>query len=648
MPPTKIKSPTLIGGISQQPPHRRFPSQVDQAVNVVFDVATGASKRPGTEFVTAPSTLSVDGDYSIESLEIGTSEYIIVVGNGGSGASIFRVFQADGREATVNIDSASQTYIDLNSPNGSDFRFASNAELTVVLNTTVTADQDGSGSLDPASLPHKLTRTSAESATAVAVFALDPNTWPDRTAGTDSNNPGPTVAVDHTALSDVTFYRDRLVLAGGEYIAFSEVGEYFNFWLVDPTSIVDSDTLEARVASNIQSIQDFKRALVIFTESGQQYESNTPDLLTPTTLGINPTTFYETQDVHPVALGAAIFFIGDKTGTSILFEYLYDDTQISSVAAETTRHVDDLLPDTIRSLDGSSGNTTVLMLPNNQPEGGDLLLESGDLLLLESGGSDNILLDVAPTGSNELYVYRYYYNAESKQQSAFSIYRYGENDTIADIAVMGNYCYMLTKLEGGSTAYVLERQPLGLSAGPAEGLDCSVHLDRQVLLTGAYSSPNTTWTLDSSALSANKAVLGGGFGETAGTELDLTQDGAAFSVAGEYNAGSAFVGQTFTFTLQPTRLFRRDRNGVADILGDLWLSKIGIEHYESCEYDLVVSTPRRADRTKSFSATAPATGKTEAFFGGEADDTTVKIQSVSSKQVTISAYEVDANHHPRA
>jgi len=80
----------------------------------------------------------------------------------------------------------------------------------------------------------------------------------------------------------------------------------------------------------------------------------------------------------------------------------------------------------------------------------------------------------------------------------------------------------------------------------------------------------------------------------------------------------------------------------------LWLSKIGIEHYESCEYDLVVSTPRRADRTKSFSATAPATGKTEAFFGGEADDTTVKIQSVSSKQVTISAYEVDANHHPRA
>jgi hypothetical protein len=46
-----LRLPLLFGGISNQPPHVRHPSQVEDAENFVFQVAHGATKRPGSEFV---------------------------------------------------------------------------------------------------------------------------------------------------------------------------------------------------------------------------------------------------------------------------------------------------------------------------------------------------------------------------------------------------------------------------------------------------------------------------------------------------------------------------------------------------------------------------------------------------------------------
>jgi hypothetical protein len=52
-----LRHPLLFGGISDQPASVRHPSQVEDAENVVFSVAHGATKRPGTEYVATISTL---------------------------------------------------------------------------------------------------------------------------------------------------------------------------------------------------------------------------------------------------------------------------------------------------------------------------------------------------------------------------------------------------------------------------------------------------------------------------------------------------------------------------------------------------------------------------------------------------------------
>jgi hypothetical protein len=52
-----LRLPLLYGGISNQPPHVRHPSQVEDAENFVFQVAHGATKRPGSEFIAAITSL---------------------------------------------------------------------------------------------------------------------------------------------------------------------------------------------------------------------------------------------------------------------------------------------------------------------------------------------------------------------------------------------------------------------------------------------------------------------------------------------------------------------------------------------------------------------------------------------------------------
>ena len=46
-----IDAPVLSAGVSTQPAHLRYPSQVEAATNVWFDVLDGCSRRPGTRLV---------------------------------------------------------------------------------------------------------------------------------------------------------------------------------------------------------------------------------------------------------------------------------------------------------------------------------------------------------------------------------------------------------------------------------------------------------------------------------------------------------------------------------------------------------------------------------------------------------------------
>ena len=96
-------------------------------------------------------------------------------------------------------------------------------------------------------------------------------------------------------------------------------------------------------------------------------------------------------------------------------------------------------------------------------------------------------------------------------------------------------------------------------------LNYPIFLDRQLTLTGSYSSPSTTWTIPFVDATVDTIVLGAAHGTNAG--LILTPDsnvGQAVKVTGDYSAGTATVGRMFTMTVELSRPFVRDAQGTAD------------------------------------------------------------------------------------
>lgn len=136
-----LRIPALYDGISRQPASRRFPTQVADAWNVLFDIATGPSKRPGSWFireVCEPPTLA-NTNVRLHPIDRDGSEQYLVIYSGASGATsaMVRVVPIEGAAATVNISADAQEYLDTNDASTDEFRLITIADATLILNRTV-------------------------------------------------------------------------------------------------------------------------------------------------------------------------------------------------------------------------------------------------------------------------------------------------------------------------------------------------------------------------------------------------------------------------------------------------------------------------------------------------------------------------------
>jgi hypothetical protein len=132
--------PSLLGGVSQQPASVRFPNQCEKSDNALASVVDGLVKRPPAEHIAKV----VDGDPGasmIHTIDRGVGErYALILRN--ADAKIFDlttgdevdVYDSDGNEA----DATDFVYLTSSDP-VADFRAASIADYTFVLNTTKVA-----------------------------------------------------------------------------------------------------------------------------------------------------------------------------------------------------------------------------------------------------------------------------------------------------------------------------------------------------------------------------------------------------------------------------------------------------------------------------------------------------------------------------
>lgn len=149
---TSQQTGVLYAGISQQPETSRFPNQVKDAKNTDFSVYDGASKRPGTELArvidnTDPATeLQAGEDYRSHAIRrTDVEQYNVIYGRGASDMLI-RVFEEAGPEATVNISTDAQTYLNAMSSTAADIKMFTIADGTLIVNRNVATDLETSPS----------------------------------------------------------------------------------------------------------------------------------------------------------------------------------------------------------------------------------------------------------------------------------------------------------------------------------------------------------------------------------------------------------------------------------------------------------------------------------------------------------------------
>ena len=130
MPLISQSIPNLIGGVSQQPPTLRRPSQCEDSLNVYNDPVKGVRKRSGSQYV---STMPNSGPIFYGAIDRDTGEKYVFTAS----ADGVRVFDVDGSEKTVTA------------PGGfgylsgtTDYKFITIADTTFIVNPTVTVEMD--------------------------------------------------------------------------------------------------------------------------------------------------------------------------------------------------------------------------------------------------------------------------------------------------------------------------------------------------------------------------------------------------------------------------------------------------------------------------------------------------------------------------
>ena len=145
----RLPIPSLVGGISKQPSHLRFPNQVSDAQNVFFDPAEGASKRPPSRHLTAVTGLTTNGSYRVHLITRDQDErYLVIYGDGGDIEAWEIRDDETLRKATITADSNATTYMQSGTPTADQMRLVTVADTTMIANTTVATGTTDSGSYE--------------------------------------------------------------------------------------------------------------------------------------------------------------------------------------------------------------------------------------------------------------------------------------------------------------------------------------------------------------------------------------------------------------------------------------------------------------------------------------------------------------------
>lgn len=327
-------------------------------------------------------------------------------------------------------------------------------------------------------------------------FVLAFPSWSPRFSGDSFTNPGPQMASGPSAphkIRDMCYFQSRLWFGSYEFIDSSQSGDVYNLWNNSYVGITDADciniSLQSDAVTTVDWIVPFDGGIVALTRGARQFEIRSQGAMTPSTVSILPSTAYHTVDYcPPTKLGNQLYFMGERNGSVIIYEYLFQSDRSSNVATDITAHIEGYIPTRAWTMQESALNDMLFLLSTDQVR--------------------------------RMYVNQMKWDQGQNSQRAWMTWDRGQ--TIHACHVMGQKLFLLVQRTGGKL--YLETVNIDLPTDDNSGetpttvngysgsgdMGFDLCLDAKSTYLGTYDAgtDTTTWTLPFEDASINRVVLG--------------------------------------------------------------------------------------------------------------------------------------------
>lgn len=483
---------------------------------------------------------------------------------------------------------------------------------------------DQGRALDPATMPHKLFDNGD------GTFTFSEFDWDDRIAGDDATNPDPSF-VGH-GIQQMFLYKGRFGLLADENLIMSETDHYRNYWRNTVTQVLDTARID--VASTTGSVNKLRYAnafgdnLVLFSDK-QQFKVTQGDTLTPATVGLQPTTSYDTSiHVAPVNSGPNVYFAVDGPRFTIFRELYIDSDNDQFDAAEITVQVPKYIPKNVTKMAVSTYEDILCVVSDDEP--------------------------------NAIYAYKWFLNGKEKVQSAWSKWVFDADIEIAAIDFVDQDLVIAYRMDG-----VLHIDTMRIEETVSIASDIPLLVDHKVTkaqttlsydaLTGLstitlpYATPHNVSFYRTAAPYGDKLVT---------TKLSNTQ----YTVEEDLTSVEYVAGYDYEFRFKFSQQYIRGEAGGGEVSvqdGRVQLRYMSLIYQNSSFFKVLVTPNNRQARTYTFSgrifSDADNVLDTMPFDTGEfrfpitAQNTEVEIELVSDKPFACAfgSAEWDAMYYPR-
>ena len=339
-----------------------------------------------------------------------TERYLWILSAGG----LPRIYPLTGTEGIVAPNTGAETYFASGSPTADDYRITTAADFSLVANTKVLlAGDNTAGTITATTFPYGVARTGLSP----LKFVCGVQTWTARATGTSTTNPLLTSFDGTRGIADLVVHRERLFLGVNNRIVASQTGDFFNFWYESLSPVKATDLLDVSLPGNLVNFVDrfaaFRKGLIVFCKSPKQFQLSSPDTLEPGTVSFTESTSYSSLSLPLATIGNRVVFATASKDSGVIYQYYYDDTQVSNTAENVSEHVVGLVPRDIQRIATSTIDGTTVALSASEP--------------------------------TVLFVHQEYWVGPQRVQSAWTKFKFDHVARICDVAIIDSTVYMLAE-----------------------------------------------------------------------------------------------------------------------------------------------------------------------------------------------------------